>query len=444
MSANGLTEATLRGTGIGLMTVTTIVVGTRATLRTRERTRVRWHDGWLLLGYVLFMVVSGVYVANPGLMFRLLSVQEGRIAPYPDLAGDALHIQKTFFFTSPGLWFTLWSVKFALLAFYKKMMVNVSLYTKLWWAVSVYCVLTLVLSVVLHIAACPTPGAWFKAGACGSTPRDIRGSLISFWEAFAVDITSDIMIMLLPIGLIRNLQLPKAQKISVIALFGMGGLCMLASVLRVVQVGETTGGSNNQPSLTWLALWSIIESSIAVIVGCGPGIYRKVTSISRSRQTPYYNESQSKVSKGRGLNGTEGGLVPLHPIASNNIEPVDKTDSQEELEFYAALFPAWKFISDSPDSSVEAVQFIFEQPSGLSGGIVKRTEGCAKPSDQPMGIGYNVYFYVDSIDEIEKKIADIGGTKVLPKTPERDNGFFANFKDPEGNRFGVFEANWTN
>jgi hypothetical protein len=73
-------------------------------------------------------------------MFRLLAVQEGRLAPYPSMGEDALDAQKTFFFTSPGLWFTLWSVKFSLLAFYKKMMVNVSLYTKLWWVVLAYCV----------------------------------------------------------------------------------------------------------------------------------------------------------------------------------------------------------------------------------------------------------------------------------------------------------------
>jgi hypothetical protein len=138
--------------------------------------------------------------------------------------------------------------------------------------------------------------------------------------------------MLLPIGLVRNLQLPTIQKWSVGALFGLGGMCILASILRVVQVGKTTGVSRSQPSLTWLALWSIIESSIAIIVGCGPGFYRKATSVSKSRKIPYYNvESHTKVSKGREIDGTEGGLVPLHPITSNKIVSGQKTDSQEEL-----------------------------------------------------------------------------------------------------------------
>lgn len=129
-------------------------------------------------------------------------------------------------------------------------------------------------------------------------------------------------VMLLPIGLIRNLQLPTARKLSVGALFSLGGICMLASIIRVVQVGKTTVASNNQPSLTWLALWSMIESSVAILVGCGPGFYRKATSASNSRKTPYYGmERQSKTSKVKDVLSTDGGLVPLHPVACNKIGP---------------------------------------------------------------------------------------------------------------------------
>lgn len=202
---------------------------------------------------------------------------------------------------------------------------------------------TLIVSVVLHVTAC---NAWFQALGCRA-PKDIRNSSISLWEGYAADMTSDLMskikfastrtlltasVMLLPIGLIRNLQMPAIRKWSIGALFGLGALCILASTLRVVQVGKTTGSGNKQPSLTWMALWSIIESSIAIIVGCGPGFYRKAVSVSRSRETPYYNvESHTKISKGRDQNGTEGGLVPLHRIVFNKIRSGGMVDSQEEL-----------------------------------------------------------------------------------------------------------------
>lgn len=87
------------------------------------------------------MVVTGVYINKTILLFRLLAVQEGRLAPYPSILQDGLDAQKTFFFTSPGLWLTLWSIKFSLLAFYKRIMAGVRLYLTLWWVVLGYCVL---------------------------------------------------------------------------------------------------------------------------------------------------------------------------------------------------------------------------------------------------------------------------------------------------------------
>jgi len=109
-------------------------------------------------------------------------------------------------------------------------------------------------------------------------------------------------------------------------------------------------------------------------------------------------------------------------------------------DFYAALFPAWKFREADIEASSETVHIHFEQPSGLTGGIVKLPADCPKPTDQPMGIGSTVYYFVDSIDDIEKKIEGLGGKTVLKKKAESEHGYYANYKDPEGNRFGVYET----
>ncbi|CAN9268546.1 unnamed protein product [Alternaria alternata] len=141
MSSNSLTETTLRGTAIGLMVVTTAMVFARAILRSDQKKSIQWDEIWLIAGYMLFMAVTGVYINKTSLLFRLLAVEEGRLAPYPSVSKDGFDAQKTFFFTSPGLWLTLWSIKFSLLAFYKRIMVGVKLYLTLWWAVLGYCVL---------------------------------------------------------------------------------------------------------------------------------------------------------------------------------------------------------------------------------------------------------------------------------------------------------------
>ncbi|KAF2677453.1 hypothetical protein K458DRAFT_491851 [Lentithecium fluviatile CBS 122367] len=132
---------------------------------------------------------------------------------------------------------------------------------------------------------------------------------------------------------------------------------------------------------------------------------------------------------------------PIPPQGAPCWIEVCSVDPSKLKEFYAAIFPAWKFSDGTNEASATPVVHItFEQPSGLSGGIVKLPEGCVR-GEQPMGAGFTVYNFVKSIDETEKKILELGGQKVLDKMPEGKNGWFANFVDPEGNRFGVYEVN---
>jgi predicted enzyme related to lactoylglutathione lyase len=56
------------------------------------------------------------------------------------------------------------------------------------------------------------------------------------------------------------------------------------------------------------------------------------------------------------------------------------------------------------------------------------------PQQQPVN-----YVSVESIDEYSKKVTDLGGEIVVPKTEIPQMGWFALAKDPEGNIFGIFE-----
>lgn len=95
--------------------------------------------------------------------------------------------------------------------------------------------------------------------------------------------------MILPIGVIRNLHIPIVRKMQICTLFGLGLLVVIASIIRVIQVGTTIGPKRTTPAGTWLALWSIVESSVAIIVGCGPGLYRKAKSVRSNTPSYAYN-----------------------------------------------------------------------------------------------------------------------------------------------------------
>jgi hypothetical protein len=74
--------------------------------------------------------------------------------------------------------------------------------------------------------------------------------------------------MILPIKLVWRLQMPRGQKVAVIALFASGLVCIAFATLRVVQI--TKQANANTINATWLALWSMVETSIAVCIGCCP------------------------------------------------------------------------------------------------------------------------------------------------------------------------------
>lgn len=138
---------------------------------------------------------------------------------------------------------------------------------------------------VSNFTSCHSMHAWFTPGEC-TEPRDIRAQIASLYYAFAVDVITDLLVMFLPIGLIWNLQRPTIQKVGMGVLFGIGWICIAMAIIRVVQIGSKAGNSST-PSSSWLAFWAIIEAAIAVIVGCGPGLYSTAKEVRTSRKGTY-------------------------------------------------------------------------------------------------------------------------------------------------------------
>ncbi|KAF2787465.1 hypothetical protein K505DRAFT_329664 [Melanomma pulvis-pyrius CBS 109.77] len=136
--------------------------------------------------------------------------------------------------------------------------------------------------------------------------------------------------------------------------------------------------------------------------------------------------------------------APSPPDGSPCWIEIMSVEPQKLKEFYTALFPSWGFKAATEQYKGDQVaMYEFEKPAGLYGGIVKLPEECPR-GEQANGVGSTVYYFAKSIEETEKRVHELGGTTCLEKREEGSNGWFANFKDPEGNRFGVYEVNWAN
>jgi len=69
--------------------------------------------------------------------------------------------------------------------------------------------------------------------------------------------------------------------------------------------------------------------------------------------------------------------------------------------------------------------------AGVNGGMMKKMDANQKPLN---------YVVVESVDDFSKKIQNLGGKIITPKTPIPNMGAFAVGLDPEGNQIGIFET----
>lgn len=284
MAAGAVTGIGLLGTGYTLIIVTSSIIIARlckALVRPKE---LKAEDYLLFVAYAFFMELTVLYIIVTPIIFRLAAVADGQLKPYPTIMQDSLKLQTYFFVTTSSLWLCLWMVKFSLLSLYKRLLTGKT-YLIAWWAIMTFCVLVLIGSIISSWESCSSFHAWFTPGAC-NTPRDDRAATISLYFSYSVDLLTDLMIMVLPLRLIWNLHMTLNQKRSVGALFCIGWFCIIVATIRVVELGNNQ--RSGRPSPAWLALWAIIEASIAVIIGCCPGLYRSYKAHgSKSDPTSY-------------------------------------------------------------------------------------------------------------------------------------------------------------
>jgi hypothetical protein len=141
MAPSQLDNTALLATGIIMVVLTTAIFGTRMFYGVIKQRRFSWEDGWLIAAWIVFVVITSLYLNAGPVIFRLQAVAAGEIPLYATIPEDSLVLQKTFFVTTSGLWICLWLIKASLLSLYKRLFANLRWYLVLWWIVVVICVL---------------------------------------------------------------------------------------------------------------------------------------------------------------------------------------------------------------------------------------------------------------------------------------------------------------
>jgi len=102
---------------------------------------------------------------------------------------------------------------------------------------------------------------------------DIPGFCINEYSFLAanaaLNITSDIMILVLPMPIVWRLHIKKSQKLAISSIFLLGGFVCLASIIRYTYLKEVIPVDITFTNLP-AGIWSLIEMSIGLVCACLP------------------------------------------------------------------------------------------------------------------------------------------------------------------------------
>lgn len=117
------------------------------------------------------------------------------------------------------------------------------------------------------VFTCNPPAAFWDHSIKEKTCQD---RLALSLASTTLNMITDIMIALLPLPYINRLQLPRSQKLALLAVFALAGLVVIVSILRLPALYHLL----HSKDITWenpmAAIWSSIEMNVAIICSCLP------------------------------------------------------------------------------------------------------------------------------------------------------------------------------
>ncbi|OAA69092.1 hypothetical protein ISF_03467 [Cordyceps fumosorosea ARSEF 2679] len=194
-----------------------------------------------------------------------LAISHGYGMHKADLSKDELHMALKYFFIAQ----TPYKVTVCL-----NKVATVLLYLRLFpsprFRAAAFATLAIIIaasigSICATIFQCvPVAGAWNHS----IEARCINSG--QFWVAYAVmNILTDVMVLLLPIPVIKNLSLGRRDKAMLYGLFLLGGFVTITSILRTTSVQYSL---TNRADITFnfipRGIWTLIEANLGIIIPC--------------------------------------------------------------------------------------------------------------------------------------------------------------------------------
>ncbi|KAL0931188.1 uncharacterized protein CTRU02_213923 [Colletotrichum truncatum] len=300
--------------------------------------RQTWWDDWLMVGSAIFCIgVTICVILATELYGWNLHVWDVPITAIPQSRQISIAAQTLFLFAS-GL------SKLSILASYLRIAAPATWFSRLTWftGVVVFALIWIFL-IVLWTQCSPIWHYW--------TLFADWGNCIPEWPPLAgqgiTNVITDIAVYLLPMPTLFKLQMPMTQRVSLVVLFGLGLVVVIAGIMRTYWVLYVEIKYVQDPSydLMWdsynIWIWTALEANLAIICGCAPAIRRLFTKGGNQNNYKVGSSVQTIGSSGnkrfRGARDTvtqdeadEHGLAALESRGTNDASVTELVHIREE------------------------------------------------------------------------------------------------------------------
>lgn len=229
--------------------------------------------------------------------------------------------------------------KAALLLQYRRIFTNKR------FSIASWCIMAVVIAYTIwtvfgSIFACvPVRAFWTKE------PATCIDQFAMWFTNAAINILTDFAIIILPMPVIRSLNLARRQKQALLAIFAVGGAVCVVSILRLQSLVKISNSKDPTYDNPPAASWSSVETNVGIICSCLPLLRPLMT-----RYLPHVFTSYK-----RSTRAPTGGTAPQlfqtgHTV---HIATVVHHDDDDEFEMTRAKSPISG--SNLPGSDIQIV-----------------------------------------------------------------------------------------
>lgn len=301
----------------------TIFITTRIYARVYHNRQLLTDDYWMIFAWLAHTTMCALQTVQQDSLWYTTELASGRFPPDESTTEQLEQLVRWQFPIIKLFWVVLWSVKASFLSIFFRLVRPFPVRRRMWYCTVVFVFLAFVGCVVSSALTCSPPSDYFKAGACNSDWEMWRQRFNVIFST-SVDIASDICIMIIPLTILPTLQLNVRKKVGLGVAFCLGFIIICVALVRMTQIIV-----KKEIDLVGLALWSVVETSVAIIVGSLPPLKSFLTrnlkkhSSNKSGQAAYDKHSDLQDAFSLGSKSRTVMVAESHPmddLQQSNIE----------------------------------------------------------------------------------------------------------------------------